>query len=118
MLSSGTHVDDIDVPVVKNNYFFLSDFFFFIPANLCKVGVHVGVVGIALEILAVDQALDALLQVLRLDGKLELLKELVDEQDVAQLLARLHHTNDRGVHLELAVLEHTFGRVLLFFHLK
>jgi len=62
-------------------------------------GPHIGVGLVALQVLAVDQALNALFQIRLLDGELELLQQLGDEQLVAQRLARLHDAHDRRIDL-------------------
>ncbi len=66
-------------------------------------GPHIGVGLVALQVLAVDQALDALFQVGLLDGELELLQQLGDEQLVAQRLARLHDAHDGRIDLPAAL---------------
>lgn len=57
-------------------------------------------------VFALDEALDALLEVRGLQRKLEVRVELRDQLRVLQLLARLHDAHDRSVDLILPVLEH------------
>ena len=56
-----------------------------------------------------------LLQVRGLDGEFELRIELVQEQGVCESLSHLHDSDDGGIDLVLAVLEHAFFRRFLFF---
>merc|ERR1740130_1698178 len=91
------------------------------PSPWPPVGAHtarsreisVARVRIALEVLAVDEALDALLEVGRLARELELLEELGDEQRVREDLPRLHDPDDGGVDLVLPVLEDALGGLLV-----
>ncbi len=61
---------------------------------------YLWVFGVPLQILAVDQRLDALLQVGALDGEFEHLHELPNQQPVAQGLPRLHHPHRSGIDLQ------------------
>lgn len=67
--------------------------------SMSRGAAHRGVVGVALHVLAVDQRLDALLEVGGAHRELQLAHELVDQQRVAQRLARLHGAHNRRVDL-------------------
>ena len=60
---------------------------------------YLGVLLIPFKILPVNEGLDALLQVLCPDGKLELDKELLHQQLVAQALASLHDPHYGSINL-------------------
>lgn len=81
---------------------------------LRDVVVLVGVLLVPLHVVPVDERLYPLFEVGRLDGELELLVQLVDEEGVREGLAHLHDADDGGVNLVLAVLEHALlGSLLL-----
>ena len=74
----------------------------------------VGVVLVSLHVVSVNQGLDPLLQIGRLDGEGELVEELGEEQGVAESLPHLHDSDYRGVNLVLSVLKHSLlSRLLL-----
>ena len=86
--------------------------------NLSDIVVLVGVILVPLHVISIYQRLDPLLEVGRLDGELELVVELGQQQVVAQSLPHLHDPHDGGVDLVLAVLEHPLlGRLLLVIRL-
>ena len=72
---------------------------------LSDIVVEVWVLLITAHVVAVDEALDALLEVGRLDGEAELGVELRHQQRVRQRLTRLHHPHNSRVDLILTVLE-------------
>ena len=64
-----------------------------------RSGTHAGVGAIALKVLAVDEGLNALLEVALLHGELQLRQQLRHQQLVAQRLPRLHHPHYGRVNL-------------------
>ena len=72
--------------------------------RLSYVLVGVGVGSVSFHVIAIDKALDPLLQVGRFDGEFQLLVELRDQQVVRQRLPHLHNSHDRSVDLVLTVL--------------
>lgn len=65
----------------------------------CEVPVLPRLVGVSLEIVALDERLYPLLEVHRRGGKLELREKLAHEQGVRQGLSCLHDAHDGRVHL-------------------
>lgn len=80
---------------------------------LRDVVVLVRIVLVALHVVAVDEGLDSLLKIRRLDWKLELVVEFGDEQVVRQRFSHLHDPDDGRVDLILTILEDPLLRRLL-----
>eukprot|EP00050_Salpingoeca_kvevrii_P007456 m.296386 g.296386 ORF g.296386 m.296386 type:complete len:303 (+) comp13380_c0_seq1:67-975(+) len=75
---------------------------------LCQIHIRLRIALLTLQILAVNQALNALLQIGGLDRKLELLKQLGDKHVVLETLAGLHDAHNSSVNRASAILEHLF----------
>ena len=82
---------------------------------LRDVVVLVRIVLVALHVVAVDEGLDPLLEIRRLDRKLELVEKFGEEEVVRQRLPHLHDPDDGRVDLVLTVLEDPLLRRLLLF---
>lgn len=62
-------------------------------------GSHIRTVAVPLEVLSVNEGLNALLQVGLLHGELQLREKLRHQQLVAQRLARFHYAHNRRIDL-------------------
>lgn len=78
-----------------------------VEASRGEMGAHIGIFAVALKVLALDEGLDALLEVGLLHGELELLQQLAHQQLVAQALARLHHPHYRRIDLQPRMQHHS-----------